>query len=122
MNEDMNYESHFEFQGLVQKNLQVFAAELGLTLEEGLELYREFSGQTSQIIERFETSLAHKDFETIKKQSHQIKGTASNLRIEEVFHIARSLEIAALESDESQCEKLCRQLSQLMERIIAELN
>lgn len=72
--------------------------ELGIPEELLNELVQEFLKQAEVIIDELKEVLANKDFEEIRKKAHFIKGSAGNLRMDEIYRIAKDMEFNAAEN------------------------
>lgn len=73
----MNDSSKYDING--------FANELGLTLEEVWELYAELINELSSAAAELKILIREKDLEKIHKIIHNIKGVSGNYRITDIY-------------------------------------
>ncbi|QSZ40697.1 Hpt domain-containing protein [Sulfurimonas aquatica] len=83
----LDYEKMAETIGLKAKHIPVL---MGSFLEE-----------SAKILARLESAVEPLDFESLKLESHSMKGSAGNLLFKEIYEMAKEIEIAAEESDAS---------------------
>lgn len=77
-------------------------AELDVPEDFYLELVRDFLGQADAAVKRLgELAAAGGPFEEMAKIGHFLKGSAGNLRIQEIYEMAIELERAGLQGDRS---------------------
>ncbi len=66
--------------------------ELGITEEMYDELIGIFIQQSEQTLVDLASAVARKDFQDIKRAAHYVKGSAGNLRLDEVHDVAQEIE------------------------------
>ncbi|HZK56360.1 MAG TPA: response regulator, partial [Desulfosporosinus sp.] len=67
-----------------------------------------------EMMKNIEEALANTDYKKLGNISHQLKGTSGSLQINEIFELARALEIAAQAKDENDCELKFLQIKNYM--------
>jgi len=80
-------------------NHEEMAASIGLKPKHIPMLIGSFMEESVGILENLTAAIASKDYEAIKAQSHAIKGSAGNLRFNEVYEMAKEVEFAGTESN-----------------------
>ncbi len=73
-------------------------SELGIPEEMYDELLGDFITQTEVSVKQLEELVPTDNFEEIRKAAHFIKGSAGNLRIEEIHILAKEIEFASKEN------------------------
>ncbi len=81
-------------------NHEEMAASIGLKAKHIPMLVGSFLEETASIIETLKQSISNRDYDQIKANAHAIKGSAGNLRFNEVYEMAKEMEFAATESKE----------------------
>ena len=79
----------------MQLDKQKALRELGIPEEMYDELLRDFIQQSEEPLKQLEGLVLTGDFEEIRKAAHFIKGSAGNMRVEEMYSIAKEVEFAA---------------------------
>lgn len=74
--------------------------ELGIPEEMYSELLRVFIEQTEEPLNSLVEKIKSGNFEEIAKTAHFIKGSAGNLRIDEIYSIAKDIELGAKEQQD----------------------
>ncbi len=82
-------------------DMEAMAKEIGLKVKHIPMLVGSFLGESSEILIRLESAIATKDYDAISHNAHSIKGSAGNLRFNEIYEMAKAMEMAAKESDSS---------------------
>lgn len=92
----------------MQLNKQKALQELGIPEEFYDELMGDFITQTEGVLNKLDMLKETDNFEEIAKLAHFIKGSAGNLRIDELYSIAKEIEFTAKEKKNiiSSVEKL----------------
>jgi HPt (histidine-containing phosphotransfer) domain-containing protein len=80
---------------------ETMAKEIGLKVKHIPTLLGSFLGESSQILGRLERAIAIKDYDAINQNAHSVKESAGNLRFNEIYEMAKAMELAAKESDSS---------------------
>jgi len=80
-------------------NFDDMAASIGLKPKHIPRLIESFVNETSSIMDVLLDSIQKKDFEKIKQTAHSIKGSAGNLKFNEIYEMSKEMELAAMESD-----------------------
>jgi HPt (histidine-containing phosphotransfer) domain-containing protein len=62
-------------------------------------LVNAFLDEATSIFEQLFTAIEQNDFENITLHAHSIKGSAANLRLEEISELAKSIEFAGKAND-----------------------
>ena len=71
--------------------------ELGIPEDMYNELLNDFTAQAEDVLSQLEAAIEAKDFQQIMERSHFIKGSAGNLRIQELYTIAKEIECGGKE-------------------------
>ncbi len=82
-------------------NLDEMAAAIGLKPKHMPMLIGSFLEESTSIMEALGTAISTNDFAGIKSHAHSIKGSAGNLKFNEVYEMCREIEAAATNSDAS---------------------
>ncbi|MBL0708484.1 MAG: Hpt domain-containing protein [Sulfurimonas sp.] len=91
-------------------NLQAIADELEFDLEDIEMLLEVFIESAYENLVKLEIAIKADDFEAIVQSAHAIKGSASNILLDEVTTIANKMEIDAKDKDELSCKDLYEKL------------
>jgi signal transduction histidine kinase/DNA-binding response OmpR family regulator len=92
------------------EGMALFGQQTGLEGAFVQELYLDFHQQLQTMISTLEEAARSADFDTLKRISHQMKGTAGNLRIGTIQQAAARVEKAAMETDLEVCGVLIGEL------------
>lgn len=84
-----------------QINHEEMAASIGLKAKHIPMLIGSFLEESGPILEDLATAIAAKDYVTIKSSAHSIKGSAGNLRFNEVYEMCKEMELASNEANDS---------------------
>jgi len=60
-----------------------------------------FLEESNPIIEKLEDAIKSKDFTQIRSHAHSIKGSAGNLKFNEIYEMAREMELSATDGDDN---------------------
>ena len=82
-------------------NHEEMAASIGLNVKHMPMLIASFLKESTPILETLNTQLSANDYVGIKASAHSIKGSAANLRFNELAEMAREVEHAAETSNSS---------------------
>ena len=77
------------------------AAAIGLKPKHIPMLVGSFLEESVGILENLRSAIASNDYEGIKASAHAIKGSAGNLRFNEIYEMAKEVELAGSQSDAS---------------------
>jgi HPt (histidine-containing phosphotransfer) domain-containing protein len=80
-------------------NYEEMAKEIGLKPKHMPMLIGSFLDESAPILETLSTAIASNDYATIKTASHSIKGSAGNLRFNEIYEMSKEMEHAGADSD-----------------------
>ena len=75
-------------------NQEEMAAAIGLKAKHIPLLIGSFLEESAPILENLQTAIASKEYDAIKSLSHSIKGSAGNLRFNEVYEMTKEMEFA----------------------------
>lgn len=91
-------------------------SELGITEDFYNELIQDFIAQAVPAVKNLDGALERENFDELAGIAHFIKGSAGNLRIEEIYLIAKDLEFCCKERKDKQViEQGARGLKSAME-------
>jgi HPt (histidine-containing phosphotransfer) domain-containing protein len=71
------------------------AAKIGLNVKHIPILVQSFTAESSGIIQKLHSAIDSKDYEQIMQEAHSIKGSSGNLKFDEMYELARELELSA---------------------------
>ena len=60
-------------------------------------------------------ALAQRDFEKLRKEVHQLKGSSGNMRVSSIYNLAVMLETVAGQQDQAECTRLLAELQETLE-------
>ena len=80
-------------------NHDEMAAAIGLKPKHIPMLVGSFMEESVGILDNLAGAIASKDYDAIKAHAHAIKGSAGNLRFNEVYEMAKEVEFAGAESN-----------------------
>ena len=72
---------------------------MGLKLKFMPMLIESFLEESGTILKTLESAIASKDYTSIALQAHSIKGSAGNLRLNEIYEMTKEMELSAKECD-----------------------
>ncbi|MFT5836456.1 MAG: HPt (histidine-containing phosphotransfer) domain-containing protein [Sulfurimonas sp.] len=75
------------------------ANAIGLNIKHIPILLNSFLQETPSILKALEEVINEKNYSGIKKHSHGLKGSAGNLRLNEIYEMSKELESAASEAN-----------------------
>lgn len=76
-------------------NFEEIAAAIGLKVKHMPMLIGSFLDESESIMNNLEEAIQKKDFTQIKAHAHSIKGSAGNLRFDDIYEMAKELELSA---------------------------
>jgi len=79
-------------------NHDEMAAAIGLKVKHIPMLIGSFLEESVDILTKLTVAVSSNDYDAIKAHAHAIKGSAGNLRFNEVYEMAKDMEFAATES------------------------
>ena len=82
-------------------NFDEMAAAIGLKVKHIPILIMSFTEESQTILEQLKEAIAAQNFNDIQHHAHSIKGSAGNLKFDEIYEMAKAMEFAAKESDAS---------------------
>ena len=80
-------------------NFEEMASAIGLNAKHMPMLIGSFLEESETIMEALKDAISKKDFSGIKSQAHSIKGSAGNLKFNEIYEMSREMELAATEGN-----------------------
>ena len=80
-------------------NHEDMAGEIGLKSKHIPMLIDSFINESDSIMQQLKDAIDVQDFANIKMHSHSIKGSAGNLKFNEVYEMAKEMEFAATDSN-----------------------
>ena len=75
------------------------AASIGLNVKHIPILINSFLSESNGAITKLQDAIDNKDFEEIHKSAHFIKGSAGNLKLDEIYTMAQEMEHSARDSN-----------------------
>ena len=82
-------------------NHEEMAAAIGLKSKHIPMLIESFLEESISILDALQESITAKNYEQIKSNAHAIKGSAGNLRFNEVYEMSKEIEFAATNAAEN---------------------
>jgi len=79
-------------------NFEEMAASIGLKVKHMPMLVGSFLDESGSIIAPLEDAINSNDFDAIKSHAHSIKGSAGNLKFNEIYEMARDMELSAADT------------------------
>ncbi len=79
-------------------NFEEMAASIGLKVKHMPMLIGSFLEESGSIVGALEDAIISNDFDAIKSHAHSIKGSAGNLKFNEIYEMARDMELSASDS------------------------
>lgn len=95
------------------KNLEFFMEQTGLGINDAKVIFETFMDTVLDLMKNIESALVSEDYQAIRRIAHQLKGSSGNLRIIDIFELAKELETSAMEKDKSKCEKIISEMKKL---------
>ena len=80
-------------------NHEEMAAAIGLKAKHIPMLLGSFLEESIVILQNLEIAIKDNNYESIKLYAHSIKGSAGNLKFNEIYEISKEVELAASNSD-----------------------
>ena len=80
-------------------NLDEMAADIGLKVKHMPMLIGSFLEESESIMSNLEEAIQKKDFAQIKTYAHSIKGSAGNLKFDNIYEMAKELELSAADKN-----------------------
>ena len=80
-------------------NFDDMAAKIGLKPKHMPMLIGSFLEESGPIISNIEAAIASSDFANLKLYAHSIKGSAGNLKFNEIYEMAKEMEFAGAEAN-----------------------
>ncbi len=94
---------------------------LGLTMETYIAIARQYCKAYGNFCADFRSLIQRSDFENAKLQAHSLKGAANNIAATELGTAAGSLEIAVVEKDIPEINRLIQQIEGALKQVDASL-
>ena len=82
-------------------NHEEMSAAIGLKVKHIPILVGSFLDESKTIMDSLEGAIDSSNYSDIKSFAHSIKGSAGNLKFNEIYEMARDIELSATESDSS---------------------
>lgn len=96
--------------------------EAGIFHNQAIAIMKSFFSDFLDLREFFNLYIERKDFQSIQKQAHQLRGTTANLRLTHVSTVATLLESAAKECNVGMCERYMNKISDEINDLILQMN
>jgi len=81
-------------------NYEEIATEIGLKVKHMPMLMGSFLEESQTIMDSLLDAIESKDYAGIKSHAHSIKGSAGNLKFNEIYEMAKETELSAAKADE----------------------
>jgi len=82
-------------------NHEEMAAAIGLKPKHIPMLIGSFLEEAVDILQNLNSAIESKDYDAIKASAHAVKGSAGNLRFNEVYEMSKEMEFAGMNADAS---------------------
>ena len=102
--------------------IQESADNLGLDLEEYMEILELYVESTSSDLKELKTALAAGDGEKVHSRSHSIKGASGNLGLQELYEQAKKIDDLARENLLEGLEPMVGDFTEKYDKLIEKLN
>lgn len=76
----------------IEKIIHQMVVDLEFKRCEAIDLFMKYIEMIPTVLSEMETVVLAKDFETLKKMAHKLRGSSSNLRIERIAQLGKALE------------------------------
>ena len=94
------------------------AAKIGLNVKHIPILVQSFTDESKIIIEQLEMAINTKNYDGISNAAHSIKGSSGNLKFDDMYELAKEIELSAKASKEDYpYEEACSSLKKAIESI-----
>ncbi len=90
-----NMSQKFELPSYGNINAEEMAAKIGLNARHIPILVQSFIDESTEIIVSLEAAIEKKDYAEIGNAAHSIKGSAGNLKFDEMYELAKEVELSA---------------------------
>lgn len=90
----------------IEADLEKFIIYMGFSYEAAKEIFETFVLSLPGILNELDKAIQQKDFEIMEKFAHKLKGSSGNLKINEIYELASTLEQSAMSHEEKRCEDL----------------
>ena len=82
-------------------NFEEMAAAIGLKSKHMPMLVGSFLEESEPILSKIQEAISSSNYADLKLHTHSIKGSAGNLKFNEIYEMTKEMELAAAESDTS---------------------
>ena len=82
-------------------NLEEMAASIGLKAKHIPMLIGSFLDESTTIMASLKSAIESRDYDNMKLHAHSIKGSAGNLKFNEIYEMAKEMELAAASSSDT---------------------
>jgi CheY-like chemotaxis protein len=106
------------YSNYIDDSLEAFISNSGIALDDAKEIFDDYINSMAENLKNLEEAIESDDFERLAKGSHQLKGSSGNLRINEIYELAKKLEEAAKNKNKSSCEGLFLKIKNYVENDI----
>ena len=90
--------SLMELPSYANLNAEEMATKIGLNVKHMPILIKSFLDEGKTIIKQLESAVEDNDYEKISLNAHSIKGSAGNLKFDEIYELAKDIELSAKDS------------------------
>jgi len=87
-----------------------------------LKLLRDFEGDYKNITANIKTMIEAKDFESVQRTAHTIKGVSASIGASHLSEVAKDLEYGLKENENESLDRLCTRFEEEVERVIMSLS
>lgn len=95
LNERTLMSQNFELPDYENISAEEMASSIGLNVKHIPVLVGSFTEESKKLIEEFEEAISSSDYEAIEHAAHSLKGSAGNLRLNEMHELSKEVEFAA---------------------------
>jgi len=99
------------------EKIEIFAREMGLTLEEASEMFEEYGKHIGNTIELIRSLLERGDLESLAREGHSLKGSGRMYGVEEISELGSKQEIAAKNLRKTELSDILSQLEKLRRKL-----
>ena len=100
-----------------EEKIEIFAKEMGLTLEEASDMFEEYGKHIGKTIELIRSLLQRGDLESLAREGHSLKGSGRMYGVEEISELGSKLEIAAKNLRKTDVSDILSQLEKIRRKL-----
>ena len=99
----------------IEDSIGEFMLATEINEQDAREIFIEFRNYLPELLAKMTLALAQRDFEKLRKEVHQLKGSSGNMRVSSIYNLAVMLETVAGQQDQAECTRLLAELQETLE-------